>query len=178
MKKEDCAFTAANIGKGAIVNEEETPAAGDQGVGLQQQHPGFRAAPGMDSKDAALAALTAQSFFAQCPEAVGVITNEGVLAASNVRFERTVGPQTLVGKDFLVNCISKEDHGRFKIAMARAREVARGEAAPSKTDASDMVEWALTPTVRAVSSIAMGNTGDFPIWRRMDWTVTVLDDTR
>ena len=146
---------------------------------LKGRHtPGSARRPGMDSKDAMLEALTAQSFFAQCPEAVGVITNEGVLAASNMRFERTVGPQTLVGTDFLLNCISKEDHGRFKIAMARAREVARGEAAPSKTDASDMVEWALTPTVRAVSSIAMGNTGDFPIWRRMDWTVTVLDDTR
>ena len=129
------------------------------------------------AEDAALEALKAQSFFTQCPEAVGIISNEGILRASNARFERTVGPaKTLVGTDFVVNCIAKEDHPRFKIAMTRAREAR--DAPPSQTDASDLVEWALTPTVRSVSSICMGNSGDFPIWRKMDWTLTIFDDTR
>ena len=124
----------------------------------------------------AVAALRAQSFFAQSPEAVGVITEEGVLVASNTRFQRTVGPASkLEGNDFLVNCVSPEDHERFRIAMRRAKE-AHASAAEEK--ASDMVEWARTPTIRGCATMALGNTGDFPIWRKMDWTLTVFDTDR
>jgi PAS domain-containing protein len=123
----------------------------------------------------AVAALRGQSFFAQSPEAVGVITEEGVLIASNPRFQRTVGPASkLEGQDFLVNCVSPEDHERFRIAMRRAKE-----AHDSTADvASDMVEWARTPTIRGCATMALGNTGDFPIWRKMDWTLTVFDGHR
>ena len=136
----------------------------------------------MSTMDAALEALQAQSFFASCPEAVGIITNNGVLVASNPRFERTIGPaKVLVGTDLFSNCISKEEHDRFHIAMKRAREARNApvpDSPPSEGSASDMVEWSLTPTVYGCSTIAMGNTGDFPIWRKMDWTLTVFDDTR
>jgi hypothetical protein len=127
----------------------------------------------------ALDALRAQSFFAQCPEAVGVITDEGVLVASNARFERTVGPASkLEGRDFLVNAVSAEEHERFKIAMHRARAACSPSADAPDGRASDLVEWASTPTVRTCATMALGNAGDFPIWRKMDWTLTVFDDTR
>ena len=107
----------------------------------------------------------AQSFFTQCPEAVGIVTNEGVLVASNKRFERTVGPsKVLMGTDFFGTCVSKEDHERFKIAMKRARDAHNTpvpDSPPVEGNASDLVEWGITPTVRGCSSIAMGNTGDF-----------------
>jgi len=127
-------------------------------------------------------ALQAESFFASCPEAVGIITDAGILVASNRRFERTIGPaQVLLNQDILNNCVSKEDHGRFKIYMQRAREAHAAsppESPPSDGDASDLLEWAITPTIRSVSTMAMGNKGDFPIWRKMDWSFSVLDDTR
>jgi PAS domain S-box-containing protein len=132
--------------------------------------------------DSALEALTKQSFFATCPEAVGVVTDDCKLLACNARFERTIGPsKVLVGSDLFVNCIWKEEHERFKLAIKRAREVHNTPAPdkpPTEGNASDLVEWALTPTVRGVSTIAMGNTGDFPIWRKMDWVLSVFDDTR
>jgi PAS domain S-box-containing protein len=124
--------------------------------------------------------LRAQSFFVQCPEAVGVITDEGVLVASNVRFERTVGPASkLEGRNFLVNVVSAEDHARFKIAMQRARAACSGPSVDAPDGcASDLVEWASTPTMRSCATMALGNEGDFPVWRKMDWTLSVFDDTR
>ena len=136
----------------------------------------------MSAAHAALEALKAQSFFSACPEAVGIIANDGQLVASNPRFERTVGPaKVLHGADFLGNCIQKEEHTRFNIAMQRARHAQLPHTDASlqcEGSASDVLEWALSPTIRNCATIALGSTGDFPIWRKMDWTLSVFDETR
>jgi len=102
--------------------------------------------------------------------------------STNPRFKRTVGPceSLLAGVDLLTACIGKEEHERFKIALKRAREAREVPEVddPSKDDrGSDIVEWSTTPTVRDCWTLSMGNTGDFPIWRRMDWAIAVLDET-
>ena len=48
-----------------------------------------------------------EEFYQRCPEAVAVVTDDGHLVSTNLRFQRTVGPcETLLeGVDLLKSCI-------------------------------------------------------------------------
>mmetsp|Transcript_19708 Transcript_19708/g.40182 ORF Transcript_19708/g.40182 Transcript_19708/m.40182 type:complete len:982 (+) Transcript_19708:100-3045(+) len=125
------------------------------------------------------------------PDAVAVVTFDDILTNCNPRFEKTVGPSTtLQGLNFLSNCIHNEEHARFRVAMARAKEVWANAAKAKELSevedtpkdetgcASDKQEWQKVPTVRSCRTLAMGSKGDFPLWRKLDWAISVLDGTR
>mmetsp|Transcript_60951 Transcript_60951/g.143523 ORF Transcript_60951/g.143523 Transcript_60951/m.143523 type:complete len:933 (-) Transcript_60951:410-3208(-) len=130
-------------------------------------------------------AFDMQKVFDASPEATALLSAEGVLLGCNQRFERTLGSASMLkGIDFFQNSVHPEEHTRFRLAIRRAIEnYKKGdvqeevvEDASSEGDASDMKEWMRVPVVRSCLTLALGTKGDFPVWRRLDWALSCLDE--
>uniref|UniRef100_A0A6U6BI43 Histidine kinase n=1 Tax=Guillardia theta TaxID=55529 RepID=A0A6U6BI43_GUITH len=120
--------------------------------------------------------LLAQAYFDHAPEAVALVESKTcALISCNRKFQNTVGPsKTLLGLDFVENCIQTEERTRFKIALENV--IQDKPVSDISGDASDLEEWKQTPTIRDCSTLVLGRTNDFPIWRRYDWTLSKFDD--
>jgi hypothetical protein len=124
-----------------------------------------------------MVASDAEKAFDFSPDPIALVSLDGVLLGCNSRFQRTIGSASILrGLDFLKNCVHNEEHTRFRVAMARALEAREKVDASNDDKASDIQEWMRVPVVRNCRTLALGSKGEYPIWRRLDWALSNIDD--